>query len=210
VTEQCFDPFTSTLDEAKERPDPRAAMRCVRGAQILLSKREYFVASPLEGMAICAKFGLIAPSWLSEPFLRGIEAVLTHEARGWDDAFGAPRAKSYKQPQARRRHVLTDRVCKLFIESINRNPAIPIDKAHLWEPIAMELNSSATVVEEIYREALRRGQVMSGEEVRQLATVKAGEPRIVFGAGLSVAGIKSRASSQPAQQAPRAGVRRKP
>lgn len=57
-------------------------------AQGILSKREWYEAHPLDGIAACVRADLVAPDWLARPFLRQYSKVLNCDAATWDEAFG--------------------------------------------------------------------------------------------------------------------------
>jgi len=204
-----FDPFVATIEDARTQPDPRDAIRMVKGAQILLRRRDYFATTPMDGMAICARFGIAAPAWLADAFLSRFDKVLNFEVRSWDAAFGSPRSKGINLARARQRRRLMGPLAKLFVENMNRDPDTAVDKL-LWEHLGKSVGVSATTAEEIYREALRLGIAMSVGDVRELAKPpEPGAPRIVFGAGMTVRAALYRANSQPARSRKLAGSRRK-
>lgn len=204
-----FDPITATFEDADAQPDRRAAIRGVKGEEILRRRRDYFSNAPMDGMAVCARFGIAAPEWLATAFLRRFDMVLNFEVRSWDAAFGLPRQKGINLARARQRRKVMGPLAKLFAEHMNRYPDTAVDKV-LWEYLGERVGVSATTAEEIYREALRFGVAMSVRELRDLARpIAPGAPRIVFGAGLTVREALSRANGQPASSPKLAGSRRK-
>jgi hypothetical protein len=88
-----FDPFISTLEEAKAQPDAWAEHGAVLrwgAAQQINSDREELEKSPIDGVARCVRAGLVAPNWLAYAFLRQYGKVLRCEVASWDEAFGPP------------------------------------------------------------------------------------------------------------------------
>ena len=89
---KAFDPFTSTLDEALAQPDahvtPRGAVLRWGSAQQINETKDYYTRHPVDGVAACVRYGLIAPDWLAEAFIRQYDKVLNCRVATWDDAFG--------------------------------------------------------------------------------------------------------------------------
>lgn len=88
-----FDPFISTLEEAKAQPDAWAEHGAVLrwgAAQQINSDREELEKSPIDGVARCVRAGLVAPDWLARAFLRQYGQVLHCKVASWDEAFGPP------------------------------------------------------------------------------------------------------------------------
>jgi len=163
-----FDPFTATLEEAQAQPDanePRGAVWRACGAHMLMERRAYYEANPLDGMAVCAVHDLVAPDWLARAYLRGFRTVVNCEARSWDEAFGAPFPKGTNIAAARRARRNRVAVAVAFSDILQRDPSRPVDKA-LWEEIGARIGEGATRAEELYREALRMGAGLTAEQVR--------------------------------------------
>ena len=136
---KAFNPFTATPEEALAQPEPREAVKRFKGAQSLLLRQAYFEGAPMDGMAVCARFGLAPPQWLAASFLRRFDAVLNFEARGWDEAFDPPRRKGINLALARQRLKLRDVVCHEFKSALQAHPERAVDKLflsliHISEP----------------------------------------------------------------------------
>jgi hypothetical protein len=86
-----FDPFTATFEEAQAQPDAHAIDGPVLrwgAAQRIAENRARYEQYPIEGVASCVRFGLVAPDWLAWAFLRQYDSVLNCRVATWDDAFG--------------------------------------------------------------------------------------------------------------------------
>lgn len=92
-----FDPFTATFEEAAAQPDADqlrdggGAIWKWTGAHFLLEGREFYEGSPLDGMAVCATYNVVAPDWLAKAYLRCFRDVRWARVDRWSDAFGPER-----------------------------------------------------------------------------------------------------------------------
>lgn len=154
-----FDPFTATLEEAqalenrllagRDGPLIRGPVLRTCGAHELIERRAFYEAGPLNGMAHCAMYDLIAPDWLACAYLKGFEAVASCRAKSWDEAFGSPFPKGRQLPAMRRDRLNRTRVWLLVIDFVKRFPSEPVER--LWE--AFDLSNAPRKVESLGIEA---------------------------------------------------------
>ncbi|MGN6524956.1 MAG: hypothetical protein ACTHL8_01075 [Burkholderiaceae bacterium] len=179
-----FDPFTATLAEAQAQPDasasPGGAVTRWAAAQRLLADRVHFETNALDGMAICARAGLVAPDWLARAFLQGYDRVLNGHARSWDEAFGASLRKGVNVASLRNRRTARMRVACIVGEFIHAHPDIPLsglfaaasDRGKIAAddrvlPFARRLGVGRTEAESLYRQAVRLGWLHDADDIRQ-------------------------------------------
>ena len=126
----CFDPFVATLAEAMAQSDaydsPAGAVARVVGAQQLLARRDFYERQPLDGMAICARAGLVAPDWLARSYLKAFRKVVNCEVGSWDEAFGAPYPKGVQLAALRRRRTARIRVSNVVTQFVKQHPDISL------------------------------------------------------------------------------------
>jgi hypothetical protein len=151
-------------------------------ANELVENREFFEEHALDGMAHCAMHELVAPDWLARKFLAGFYAVAHARAKSWDEAFGAPFPKGAQLPAIRRRRKQRIEVALLTSDFVMRHPDLPMTA--LWglfskagrarteiEPAIREragrIGVSKTVAQQLYAEALARGEAIHHDEVRR-------------------------------------------
>jgi hypothetical protein len=53
---------------------------------------------------VCAEFSCALPDWAAAAFMEGYAAVERLNLDSWDDAFGRPKVKGQRLPNARKRH----------------------------------------------------------------------------------------------------------
>ncbi|ABE44879.1 hypothetical protein [Polaromonas sp. JS666] len=116
-----FDPFTATLAEAFAQPNPHDAVPLHGEAQAIIEDRPYLEKNPLEGVARCVRYGLVAPAWLAAAFLRQYDEVLWCRLSTWDEAFGPAHPPGKHLSTLLLRRELEGRLQNLFT-GINRLP----------------------------------------------------------------------------------------
>ena len=164
-----FDPFTATLEEAQALQHHLLAGRdglLIRGpvlracgAHELIELRAFYEANPLDGMAQCAVYDLIAPDWLARAFLKGFDAVVNCRVKSWDEAFGSPTPKGRQLDAMRRDRMNRPRVWLLVNDYARRFPSEPMER--LWESFDVKRSAGS-------EEALRIDSDIA-DEARQIA-----------------------------------------
>lgn len=106
---KAFDPFTATLEEALAQPDAHAPHGPVLrwgSAQRIIGNKAYYEQHPIDGVANCVRYGLVAPDWLAMAFIRQYDKVLECNVATWDDAFGPahPTGKHLSTHKLKRRY----------------------------------------------------------------------------------------------------------
>lgn len=186
-----FDPFTATFEDAEAQPDaygePGAVARFI-SAQSLLSSRDFYEKNPLDGIAICTTYDLVAPDWLARAFLRGFYAVRRARLGSWDEAFGRPHPKGAQLAAKRRRQSQRVEVALLIHDFVCRHPDLPMESLWgLFEPTreeqsdvapefverARRIGTGKSKAQELYTEALAAGLAIDHNAVRARLT----EPR---------------------------------
>jgi hypothetical protein len=107
-----FDPFTATLDEAVAAD----AVLLWGSAQRINEKKDYYAKHPIDGVAVCVRYGLIAPDWLAMAFIKQYDKVLTCNVSSWDDAFGPAHPKGIHLSTLKLKRQYGFRLRKLFTD----------------------------------------------------------------------------------------------
>lgn len=166
-----FDPFSATLDDALAQPNahgPAGAVWQWGGAQELLERRDHYAATPLDGMALCARHGIAPPEWLARSFLAAYDRVLNCRAKSWDDVFGQPFPKGTQLAALRRRRGSRIKVAAAVTRLVQSAPTRPVDLA-FWEQVGREASEGKTNAEELYAEAIQMGVAPPYQALRRRA-----------------------------------------
>ena len=164
-----FDPWTSTLEQAREQPNAHELHGSVFQwvvANELTSKSDTIFSGDgfgvLQAVAKCAVFRLVMPAWLADAYLARFRAVQQCKVSSWDaiEAFGRPYAKGRQMAGLRRSRNNRFIVVRAVADAIARNPNLIIDVA-FWEGIGQDCGEGKTSAQELHAEAVQAGYALS-------------------------------------------------
>lgn len=167
-----FDPWTATFDEARAtdeagRPSYATPVQQWLAAQSVL-RREVEVKAG-DGMAVmhcisqCVWHELVAPHWLAVAFLHHYRLVAHLRVKSWDKALGPPfKGRHFGQLRQHRDQVET--AAKVASEAIYADPGQSL--TGVYDAITRACAVDVKGAERLYRIAVKRGLLMSIQEVR--------------------------------------------
>jgi hypothetical protein len=153
-------------DPTRNRADPTLPVSQLFGRLSLEEERERFAAGDrvalLAAVRECARCGLPMPEWVAAAFIRSYDQVLNCRVKSWDEAFGAPFPKGSHLNALRKRRKLRIFVHSAVLDRVRRDPSTPIDKG-LFESVGEEFSIGASLAEELYYSAVRRGMLAAAD-----------------------------------------------
>src|ERR1700730_7484658 len=98
----------------------------------------------------CATFGWKLPQWAADAFISAANKVRSAQVGSWDEAFGRPYHPRKHLGKAHRS--LRTMEIYLRVTELHDRDNIPIDKEHMFNPVAEEFGLAGTQCADLYYE----------------------------------------------------------
>ena len=109
-------------------------------------------AALFTAIRVCAEFNYILPEWVAAAFMKGYAAVERLEVgHSWDAAFGRPKVKGQRLPEARKRRELIGQVEHRV--DVLRRAKRGQSLEWIYGEVAADLNVNIKMVRELYNQA---------------------------------------------------------